>query len=320
MKRLAILTSGGDAPGMNAAIRAVARTALGQNIAPYAVYRGYEGLINGEIEPMTTLSVSGIINRGGTILRTSRCERFKTPEGQKTAAEALNSYKIDGLVVIGGDGSMRGACALNELTGIKVAGLPGTIDNDIPGTDYSIGFDTAINTALGAIDRIRDTAHSHERVFVIEVMGRNNGHIAIEVAISGGAEAALIPEIELDMAGLSVKLDEWQKRGKRSCIVVVAEGAHRATDVEKFLRSTTGCDVRAVVLGYTQRGGSPTAFDRSLATRLGAYAVSRLIEGHSNEMAGIAGSHLCSVPISYVQSGSKPVDPERVRLVESMAL
>ncbi|MCS7272943.1 MAG: 6-phosphofructokinase [Fimbriimonadales bacterium] len=319
LRRIGVLTSGGDSPGMNAAIRAVVRTALYYGLEVYGIKRGYAGLLAEEIEPMSSISVGGIINRGGTILRTARCEEFKTPAGLQKAAAILDKHGIDALVIIGGDGSMRGAVELSRICPVKVMGIPGTIDNDIPGTDYSIGFDTAVNTALEAIDKVRDTAYSHERVFVIEVMGRHKGFIALEVGLAGGAEAILIPEVPYDLADLLDKLHESYKRGKTSSIIVVAEGAARAEDVKKFLQEHTPYHLRALVLGHMQRGGSPTAFDRVLATQLGHYAVRRLLDGHTNEMVGLEGGRLVSVPIEYIQTTVKTIDVRKLELANIMA-
>jgi 6-phosphofructokinase 1 len=320
MKRIAVLTSGGDAPGMNAAIRAVVRAALYHGLEVFGVRRGYAGLLAGEIEPMSSTSVGGIINRGGTILRTARSEEFRTDAGLRQAAEILTQLGIDALVVIGGDGSMRGAVALRQYADLKVMGIPATIDNDIPGTDYSIGFDTAVNTATDAIDKIRDTAYSHERVFVIEVMGRHNGFIALEVGLAGGAEAILIPEVPYDLSELLHRLDESYQRGKHSSIIVVAEGAARAADVQKFLETHTPYRIRALVLGHMQRGGSPTAFDRVLATQLGVLAVERLLEGQTDEMVGITSGRLITVPIEYVQMTTKTVDARKLEIATMMAI
>jgi 6-phosphofructokinase 1 len=320
IQRIGVLTSGGDSPGMNAAIRAVARAALYHGLEVCGIKRGFAGLLNEEIEPMSSLSVGGIINRGGTILRSARCEEFKTTEGLQKGAAILDKYKIDALVIIGGDGSMRGGLELSRISPVKVMGLPGTIDNDIPGTDYSIGFDTAVNTALEAIDKVRDTAYSHERVFVIEVMGRHKGFIALEVGLAGGAEAILIPEVPYDLVDLLDKLRDSYERGKRSSIIVVAEGAARAEDVKKFLQEHTPYHLRALVLGHMQRGGSPTAFDRVLATQLGVFAIQRLLDGHTNEMVGVEGGRLVAVPIEYIQIATKTIDLRKLEVASMMAI
>ncbi|MFQ3610556.1 MAG: 6-phosphofructokinase [Fimbriimonadales bacterium] len=320
LRRIAVMTSGGDSPGMNAAVRAVVRTALYHGLEVYGVYRGYAGLLRREIEPLSSLSVGGIINRGGTILRTARSEEFKTPQGMQTAVQVLEEYGIQALVIIGGDGSMRGGVELSRLCDVKIMGLPGTIDNDIPGTDYSIGFDTAVNTALEAIDKVRDTAYSHERVFVIEVMGRHKGFIALEVGLAGGAEAILIPEVPYDLVDLLDRLNESYRRGKHSSIIVVAEGAARAEDVKTFLQEHTPYHLRALVLGHMQRGGAPTAFDRVLATQLGVHAIQRLLDGHTNEMVGVEGGRLVSVPIEYIQTATKTIDLRKLEIATMMAI
>ncbi|MFN7161779.1 MAG: 6-phosphofructokinase [Fimbriimonadales bacterium] len=320
VKRIGVLTSGGDSPGMNAAIRAIVRSAIYHGLEVYGIKRGYAGLLNEEIEPMTTLSVGGVINRGGTILRSARCEAFKTPEGLQQAATILDKYAIDALAVIGGDGSMRGGVELSRICPVKIMGLPGTIDNDIPGTDYSIGFDTAVNTALEAIDKVRDTAYSHDRVFVIEVMGRHKGFIALEVGLAGGAEAILIPEVPYDLVDLLERLRESYERGKTSSIIVVAEGAARAEDVKQFLQAHTPYHLRALVLGHMQRGGAPTAFDRVLATQLGAFAIRRLLDGHTNEMVGVEGGRLVAVPIEYIHTTTKTIDLHKLEVASMMAI
>ncbi|MFN4032668.1 MAG: 6-phosphofructokinase, partial [Fimbriimonadales bacterium] len=307
MKRIGVLTSGGDSPGMNAAIRAVVRSAIYHGLEVYGIKRGYAGLLNEEIEPMTTLSVGGIINRGGTILRSARCEAFKTPEGLQQAATILDKYAIDALAVIGGDGSMRGGVELSRICPVKIMGLPGTIDNDIPGTDYSIGFDTAVNTALDAIDKVRDTAYSHDRVFVIEVMGRHKGFIALEVGLAGGAEAILIPEVPYDLVDLLERLRESYERGKTSSIIVVAEGAARAEDVKQFLQAHTPYHLRALVLGHMQRGGAPTAFDRVLATQFGNEAAQLVMRGAFDRMVTLQDGRLGSIALAEAVHGSRRV-------------
>ncbi|MER3402782.1 MAG: 6-phosphofructokinase [Armatimonadota bacterium] len=320
LRRIAVLTSGGDSPGMNACIRAVVRSALYHGLEVYGIRRGYAGLLQEEVEPMTSLTVGGIINRGGTILRTARSEDFKTAGGVRKGAEILARHGIDGLVIIGGDGSMRGGVELSRISAVRIMGVPATIDNDIPGTDYAIGFDTAVNTALDAIDKVRDTAYSHERVFVIEVMGRHKGFIALEVGLAGGAEAILIPEVPYDLVDLLDQLHQGYQRSKHSSIIVVAEGACRAEDIKEFLQEHTPYHVRAMVLGYIQRGGSPTAFDRVLATQLGAYSVERLLKGHTNEMVGIEGGRLVAVPIEYIQTTTKTIDVQKLELASKMAI
>ncbi|MDD5618770.1 MAG: 6-phosphofructokinase, partial [Candidatus Omnitrophica bacterium] len=287
----------GDAPGMNAAVRSVVRSAVAKNIEALGIFRGYTGFMTDEIKPLTHRSVSNIINRGGTILKTSRCEEFKTNEGQKKAAETIIRHKIDGLVIIGGDGSYRGAMALCKNWNVPCIGVPGTIDNDLSGTDYTIGFDTALNTALEAIDKIRDTVTSLERIFIVEVMGRLSGAIALNVALAGGAEQVIIPERLFDVNKMCEEITEGYIKGKASWIIVLAEGAIKAHDLADKIRSNTDLDTRAVVLGHVQRGGSPTAKDRILATSLGAAAVDLLANGESGKAVGVAGENINVVPL-----------------------
>lgn len=319
MKKVGIITSGGDAPGMNAAVRASVRAVLARGVEACGFLHGYRGIIGEEIIELESKSVGGIIGQGGTMLRTARCPEFRERAGRDQAMQVLKDNNVDGLIVIGGDGSLTGARALHEEYGFPVMGVPASIDNDISGTDFSVGFDTAVNTALGAIDKIRDTAYSHERVFVIEVMGRNNGFIAIEVALSAGAEAVLIPEVPFSLLEICDNLRKARARGKRSSIIVVAEGAARATDVKDFVHKNTSFEVRESVLGHIQRGGSPTAFDRVLALRLGAMAANRLISGFTGEMVGVDGTKLVSHPLSYVLSTERTVDPEKLLLSDVMA-
>ena len=304
---------------MNAALRAVVRAALGRGASIVGFYHGYEGIINDESKEMDSLAVGGIIDRGGTILRTARSKAFMTFEGRQTAIEVLKKNNCEGLVVIGGDGSLTGALKLHEEFDYPVMGVPGSIDNDISGTDFSVGFDTAVNTAVEAIDRVRDTAYSHERVFVIEVMGRRNGFIALEAGIAGGAEAVLLPEVPYSLLQICESLNEQAQKGKKSSIIIVAEGAARANDIRDFIQKNTGFDTRAVVLGHMQRGGSPTAFDRVLALRLGALAANRLVSGFRGEMVGTDGGKLVSHPLSYVLSTERDIDPEKLLLAEVMA-
>lgn len=319
MNKIGVITSGGDAPGMNAAVRAVTRAALGRGTEVVGFLHGYRGIIAEEVLPLDTKAVGGIINLGGTILRTARSDEFRTPEGRQQAIQVLHDNGIEGLVVIGGDGSLTGARKLNEEFGFPVVGVPGSIDNDISGTDFSIGFDTAVNTALEAIDKVRDTAYSHERVFVVEVMGRANGFIALDVALTSGAEAVLIPEVPFSLLDICDNLKRARTRGKKSSIIVLAEGAARASDVKDFIQKNTGFEARYLVLGHMQRGGSPTAFDRLLALRLGAYAANRLVSGFSGEMVGVDGDKLVTHPLSYVLSTERTIDPERLLLVDVMS-
>lgn len=304
---------------MNAAIRAVVRAGLGRGAIIAGFYHGYEGIINNEVIPLDSKSVGGIINLGGTVLRSARSKEFMTYEGRCKAIETLQKNDIDGLVVIGGDGSLMGALKLQEEFDFPVMGIPGSIDNDISGTDFSIGFDTAVNTAVEAIDRVRDTAYSHERVFVIEVMGRRNGFIALEAGLAAGAEAVLIPEVPYSLLEICDGIRSAAARGKKSSIFIVAEGAARASDVKVFIERNTGYEARYLVLGHMQRGGRPTAFDRVLALRLGALATNRLLSGFKGEMAGLDGNKLVSHPLGYVLSTEKTVDPEKLLLAEVMA-
>lgn len=304
---------------MNAAIRAVVRAAIGRGVEITGFYHGYEGLISDESVDLDSKSVGGIISRGGTMLRTARSKEFMTEEGRDKAISTLTRHEIEGLVVIGGDGSLTGALKLHEEFGFPVMGVPGSIDNDISGTDYSIGFDTAVNAALEAIDRVRDTAYSHERIFVIEVMGRRNGFIALEAGLAGGAEAILIPEVPYSLVETCQEMKSAATRGKRSSIIIVAEGAARAADIKDFIEKNTGFEARQMVLGHMQRGGSPTAFDRVLALRLGALAANRLISGFSAEMVGVDGNKLVSHPLSYVLSTERHIDPDKLVLANVMA-
>lgn len=320
LRRIGVITAGGDAPGMNAAIRAVVRTAIYHGIEVFGIERGYAGLIEGQMRTMDVRSVSGIINKGGTILKTARCPEFKTYDGRKRAARNLEKAGIEGLVVIGGDGSLHGLQLLDEEWGVKAIGVPATIDNDIPGTDYTIGFDTAVNTALEAIDRIRDTAESHERIFVIEVMGRSKGFIALEVALGGGAEIVLLPEIPFDMRKVCEKLETGYRRGKRSSIVVTAEGAAKADFVGREIERCTGLPVRTAVLGHIQRGGTPTAFSRSLACKLGSAAVELLISGERGKMVGISGGVVKVSDVREILKEEKRIDLELYRILEMLAI
>ncbi|MBW8351449.1 6-phosphofructokinase [Bacillus sp. IITD106] len=286
MKKIGILTSGGDAPGMNAAIRAVVRKSIYNGLEAYGIYQGYSGLINGNIKQLELGSVGDIIHRGGTMLRSARCDEFKTREGQQKGIEQLKKFGIDALVVIGGDGSFMGAKALTEQ-GFPCIGVPATIDNDISGTQFTIGFDTALNTVLDAIDRIRDTASSHERTFIIEVMGRDAGDIALWSGLAGGAETILVPEEKYDMENIAERLRSGQKRGKKHSIIIVAEGVMSATEFAEELKKSIDIETRVSVLGHIQRGGTPTGFDRVLASRLGARAVELLMEGKGGRTVGI---------------------------------
>lgn len=307
MKRIAVLTSGGDAPGMNAAIRAVIRTAIYYNIEPFGVHRGYAGLIEGDFQKMDLGSVAAIIHRGGTILYTARSKEFMEPEGREKAFLNLKDADIEGLVVIGGDGSLRGAIELHKL-GMPVIGVPATIDNDIYGTDSTIGFDTAVNTAVEAINRIRDTATSHERIFIIEVMGRNSGAIALDAGLAGGAESILVPELPPDYQGIVNRIERGINRGKRHSIIIVAEGVGSAFEVGEKIKKIAGLDVRTTVLGHVQRGGTPTALDIKIASRMGSKAVELLKIGESNLMTGISGNKIITTSLIEAVENKKKVD------------
>lgn len=319
--KIGVLTSGGDSPGMNAAIRAVVRIGIHHGLEVYGIRRGYAGLMEKEIEKMHLGSVSNIIQRGGTILKTARSEEFKTPEGRKKAAAVLKELGIDALVVIGGDGTFRGATDLNKECGILVIGLPGTIDNDVYGTDFTIGYDTAINTALSAIDKIRDTATAHSRIFFVEVMGRDVGFIALEVGVAGGAEEILIPETPTDLDGICTRVQEGRARGKSSMIIVVAEGdeAGGAFDIAEKIKGKIGGDYRVCVLGHVQRGGSPTARDRVLASKLGAAAVEGLLAGKTNVMAGEINGKVVFTPVNETWEKKKKIDMELDRIAKILA-
>ncbi|BBU39096.1 MAG: 6-phosphofructokinase [Bacillaceae bacterium] len=307
MKRIAVLTSGGDSPGMNAAIRAVVRKGIFHGLEVYGVYHGYQGLINGDIKKLELGSVGDIIHRGGTILQSSRSEQFKTEEGQLLAIQQLKSFEIEGLVVIGGDGSYRGALKLTEK-GFPCIGLPGTIDNDIPGTDFTIGFDTALNTVVRAMDQIRDTAQSHERIFIIEVMGRHAGDIALWAGVAGGAETILIPERSFDLDDIVKRLEHGVERGKKHSIIALAEGVMSASKLADILKEKYGIETRVSVLGHIQRGGSPTGFDRVLASRMGARAVELLLEGKGGRAVGIQKNQIVDHDIEEIlKEKSEPI-------------
>ncbi|MGB1286375.1 MAG: 6-phosphofructokinase [Aggregatilineales bacterium] len=308
MKRIAVMTSGGDAPGMNAAIRAVVRTGLAHGVEVYGIRQAYAGLLNGDITPMTSREVSGILQRGGTILQTARNEEFRTKKGQRKGLRRLNERNIDGVVVIGGDGSLRGAMALHNLD-VPVVGVPASIDNDIYGTDMSIGADTALNTILDSLDRLRDTASSHNRCFLIEVMGRSCGYLALMGGILGGAETVIIPEREVPMEEVAKELEDAYVRGKIHAIAVIAEGAsYSATELAEFLnQQEVGFEIRLTILGHTQRGGGPSAFDRLLATRMGVAAVEELLAGHTGIMIARTGRGQKTVPLEEVVEKTRPI-------------
>lgn len=319
MKRIAVLTSGGDAPGMNPAIRAVVRRGIFNNLEVYGVQNGYDGLMKGSFIPMDLGSVGDIIHRGGTILRSARSQEFRTEEGQLKALDQLRSSGIDGLVVIGGDGSFRGAKKLTEK-GFPTIGIPGTIDNDISGTDYTIGFDTAVNTVIAAIDKIRDTASSHERTYVIEVMGRDAGDIALWSGLCVGAESIIIPEAGKDMDDVIQRLEQGNKRGKKHSIIVVAEGVCSGSEIAKVVEERTGLETRVTVLGHLQRGGSPSAHDRMMASQMGAKAVDLLIEGEKGVMVGLKCGKLIHSPFDDAAKDKHQIDLSLYHLARSLSI
>jgi len=320
VRRIGLMTSGGDAPGMNAAIRAVVRHALGRSLEVVGIRRGYAGLLVGELLPLTRAGVANIIQRGGTILGTSRSPEFYQPGGRARAAAVLRGAGIEALVVVGGEGTLHGATLLAAEHGVTVAGVPGTIDNDVYGTDFTIGFDTAVNTALEAIDRIRDTAASHERLFLVEVMGRTCGEIALGVGVAGGAEDVLIPEQPTDLDTLGAELKRSWERGKRSSIIVVAESGkegHVFTVAER-VRALTGLEPRVCVFGHIQRGGTPTARDRILASRLGTAAVDIVLDG-GGMMAGEEGGRVVRVPLRDTWEKRRALAADLLALVRDLA-
>lgn len=316
IKKIGVLTSGGDGPGMNAAIRSITRTALSHGLEVAGIIRGYEGLITDEIIELNHRTVSGIISYGGTILKTARSERFRTLEGQNIAFANLQKHKVDALIVIGGDGSYKGAVDFSERFRVPVMGLPGTIDNDLQGTDQTIGCHTAINTALEAIDKIRDTAHSLERIFVIEVMGNKSGYIALQVALGAGAETVIIPERRFDYKALYREIERGNKKGKVSWMIITAEGAAKAPDVAKTITMTTGLETRFVVLGHVQRGGTPVADDRILATRLGAASVELLIKGERNKAVGVIREEINIIDLKAAKKRKVLCYDEYLRLIK----
>ncbi|MDX5422940.1 MAG: 6-phosphofructokinase [Hymenobacteraceae bacterium] len=323
MKRIGVFTSGGDSPGMNACIRAVVRTAIYNGMEVYGIKRGYNGMIKGEIVRLESHSVSNIIQKGGTILRSARSAEFMTREGRQKAYDQLQKYGIEGLVAIGGDGTFTGANIFNEEFGIPTMGAPGTIDNDLYGTDYTIGYDTAVNTALDAVDKIRDTADSHDRVFFIEVMGRDSGYIAIPCAIGGGAELVMIPETETNIDTVVQTLRTGWSRSKTSFIVIVAEGNVEGSVTEiaaKVQDALPHMDARVTILGHVQRGGSPTAADRMLASRLGIACVEGLLTGHKNEMAGIVDKELVFTPFIDTITKTKLINPQYLSMVNILSV
>lgn len=326
MKKIGVLTSGGDAPGMNAAIRAVVRTAIFNDLEVMGIRRGYAGLIEGDFIELKANSVSDVMQRGGTFLLSARCEEFTTAEGRKNAADQLKKRNIDGLIVIGGDGSLTGAEYLYQEQGISYIGIPGTIDNDLAGTDFTIGFDTAMNTIVDAINKIRDTATSHERNFIIETMGRTSGFLTVMAGLAGGADALLIPEQKVSVDEICDKLVKRQKEGRLHSIVLVAEGyggnfktnrdvnESHAFSIARRIAELTGQETRVIILGHLQRGGSPTVMDRIRASKLGAEAVELLMEGNTSKMVGLIGNNLQSCNIKDVLKKKKDIDLELYKL------
>ena len=320
---IGILTSGGDSPGMNAAIRAVTRSAICKGFTVKGIYRGYEGLMNDEVKTFTTESVSNIIARGGTILKSARSKAFMTPEGRKQAYETMQKEGIDALVVIGGNGSLTGARTFAQEYDVPCIGLPGTIDNDLYGTDLTIGYDTTLNTIVECVDKIRDTAHSHERIFFVEVMGRDAGFLAQNSAIASGAEAAIIPEDQTDVDQLEKFIGRGFRKTKNSSIVIVSEGKQDGGAMhyaERVKAEYPQYDVRVSILGHLQRGGSPTAADRILASRLGVGAIDALLEGQRNVMIGIQNNQIVYVPFINAVKKDKPIDRSLIRVLDELSI
>lgn len=321
MKKIGLITSGGDAPGMNACIRAIVRTARSEQIDVIGFYRGYEGIIENDYVLLTKSKVSNIIHRGGTILKTARSERFRTQEGMNSAKYNLERHGLDGLIVIGGDGSFKGALEFSKIHTVKTIGCPGTIDNDLVGTDFTIGYDTAINNVVDAVDKIRDTAESHDRIFVVEVMGRDAGLIALRSAIGSGAEAILIPERKGDLALLLQKIKTWRK-SKSSKIIIVAEGDENGGAVQVGNIIKKNCpefDIKVTILGHIQRGGNPTCMERVNASLMGYYAVKALEAGRSNEMIGIVNKEVCYTPFSEAIKHLDELNPEMLKILDILS-
>ena len=324
VNRIAVLTSGGDAPGMNAAVRAVVRTAAFNNITCFAVYKGYQGLIDGDFDEMNARSVNNIVNKGGTILKSARCLEFRTIEGRQKALKNIKKHKIDGLIVIGGDGTFTGAMVFHKEHNIPVIGIPGTIDNDISGTTSTIGYDTALNTVIGAIDKIRDTAISHNRLFFVEVMGRDAGHIALNAGIGAGAEEILIPEEDMGLDRLLESLKRSEKTGKQSSIVVIAEGDKTGKNVFEIAsyveQNMPYYEVRVSVLGHMQRGGTPTCYDRVLASRRGVHAVESIIDGKTNMMVGLMHEKMTLYPLQDAIKGKSKISKDLIRVSDILTI
>ena len=324
IKKIGVLTSGGDAPGMNAAVRAVVRSSVYNNIECFGIYKGYQGMIEGSIKKLNARSVNNIINKGGTVLKTARCQEFYSKEGRQKAFNKIKEYEIDALVIIGGDGSFTGAILFTKEHNIPIIGIPGTIDNDISGTSFTIGFDTALNTVVESIDKIRDTAISHNRLFIVEVMGRDAGHIALNAGIGAGAEEILIPEENMGLERLLESLKKSQKSGKSSSIVMIAEGDKTGKNVFEIAsyveNNMPEYEVRVSVLGHIQRGGAPSCFDRVLASRMGVHAVDSLISGTYNVMVGIKDDIMVISPLEEAIKGQTEINKNLIRVSEILSI
>lgn len=324
IKKIAVITSGGDAPGMNAAVRSVVRSSVYNQIECFGIYKGFQGMIDGSIKKMDARSVNNIINKGGTVLKTARCKDFFTIEGRKKAFNNIKNFEIDALVVIGGDGSFTGAIQFNKEYDVPIIGIPGTIDNDISGTSFTIGFDTALNTVVESIDKIRDTAISHNRLFIVEVMGRDAGHIALNAGIGAGAEEILIPEEDMGLERLLDSLKKSQKSGKSSSIVMIAEGDKTGKNVFEIAtyveNNMPEYEVRVSVLGHIQRGGAPSCFDRVLASRMGVHAIDSLLKGTYNVMVGIKDDVMILSPLEEAVKGQTEINKNLIRVSEILSI
>ena len=324
IKKIGVLTSGGDAPGMNAAVRSVVRSCVYNNVKITGILFGYQGIIDNQMKPMDARSVNNIINKGGTILKTARCEEFRSENGRKKAYDNIKKNQIDALVVIGGDGTFTGSMIFQKEFSIPIIGIPGTIDNDIYGTQFTIGYDTALNTVVNAIDKIRDTAISHNRLFFVEVMGRDAGHIAINAGIGAGAEEILVPEANMGLERLLDSLKRSEKSGKSSSIVVVAEGDKTGKNVFEIAsyieKNMPEYEVRVSVMGHMQRGGSPSCFDRVLASRMGVYAVEKLLSGESNSMIGIINNEMTLCPLEKAIKGKSEINKNLIRVSDILSI
>lgn len=320
MQRIAVLTSGGDSPGMNAAVRAVVRKSIYHGREIIGIQRGFAGFVEADMGPMSLGTVADIIQRGGTMLRTARSEEFNSSAGRKKAWENVGRFGIEGLIVIGGDGSFTGTKIFHREYGIPVIGIPGTIDNDIAGTEFTIGFDTAVNTVVEAINKIRDTATSHERTFIIEVMGHNSGAIALTAGLAGGAESILIPELPYNIDEVCQKLERGYQRGKLHSIIIVAEGAASGIKIGEEIKKITGLDTKVTILGHLQRGGTPTAFDRNLASIMGAKAVDLLLAGEVKKMVGMVAGEIVSMDLDEAFGACRPINIELHRLAGILSI